>query len=144
MSGTVRVYVIATFFYVIATLMQTAIAWAGPAAIPTTQQLNWCEGKSDPTPDTQIIGCSAVIQTGEYFQNDLAIAYRNRGIAYAKKNEYQSAISDFDIATRLNPGDAATFFNRGIAKQKIGDIIGGNADLRRAADLNPNIANKKR
>lgn len=126
-------------FVAAAALMQATMAWAGPAAAPTRQQLEWCEGINDPSPDMQIVGCSAAIQSGEFFSNNVAVAFRNRGIAYENLGRYDFAISDFDEALRLDPADAFAFYNRGLTKQKMGDVAGGKADIARARRLDPAI-----
>ena len=123
----------------IAALIQAAVAWADPAGISTPQQAKWCEGIGNPTPDMQIIGCTAAILSGEFLGNKLALAYRNRGIAYRNKREYAFAISDLDQAILLDPGDALAFYNRGIAKQKNGYTAAGNTDIAQARRLQPGI-----
>jgi tetratricopeptide (TPR) repeat protein len=35
-----------------------------------------------------------------------------RGIAYAKKNQHEQALADFDAALKLKPGDADALFRR--------------------------------
>lgn len=44
-----------------------------------------------------------------------ALAYLSRGIAYLDEKNYEKAISDFDIALKLQPGYGDVFFSRGIA-----------------------------
>ena len=43
-----------------------------------------------------------------------AIAYNNRGIAYADLGDYQSAIEDYNQAIRLKPDYADAYNNRGL------------------------------
>ncbi len=43
-----------------------------PARAQTAQQLNWCDGKDGATPDQQIGGCTAVIQSGKFTGKNLA------------------------------------------------------------------------
>jgi tetratricopeptide (TPR) repeat protein len=119
--------------------MQATIAWAGPAGAPTHQQLEWCEGINEPSPDNEIVGCTAAIQAGEFIGNNISVAFQNRGIAYENKGRYDFAISDFDEAIRLDPADVFAYYNRGIAKQKIGDIASGKEDIARAKKLDPEI-----
>ena len=132
MRGTIHLVATAAF-------IQAAVAWAGPAGIPTPLHSKWCEGIGNPTPDMQITGCTEAILSGEFLGNKLALAYRNRGIAYGNKREYDSAISDLDQAILLNPGDALAFYNRGIAKQKNGYTAAGNTDIAQAKRLQPSI-----
>jgi hypothetical protein len=37
-----------------------------PAVAQTQQQLEWCNGKNNATPDQQINGCAALIGSGKY------------------------------------------------------------------------------
>ena len=41
--------------------------------------------------------------------------YYNRGLAYAKKGQYDQAISDYTRALEINPRDAGAYKNRGAA-----------------------------
>src|SRR5262245_29856898 len=56
--------------------------------------------------DLAIDYCTAAIQSGELSDQELAAAFRNRGVAYYHKKEYDHAIEDYDQATRLNPNDS--------------------------------------
>jgi tetratricopeptide (TPR) repeat protein len=53
-------------------------------------------------------------------------------VIYGETGRYDRAVEDFDAAIRLNPNYAEALNNRGIAKRKMGDLIGGNADIARA------------
>jgi len=48
-----------------------------------------------------------------------AVAYYNRGLAYAKLNEHERAIEYYGKAIKLNPNDAKAYGNRGIAYSEI-------------------------
>ncbi len=63
----------------------------------------------------------------------------NRGNAYYGKRQFDRAIEDYNQAIRLNPNDANAWFNRGQAKHERGDSSGGNADIARARQINPNV-----
>lgn len=73
-------------------------------------------------------------------QPDYAYAYNNRGVIYGETGRYDRAVEDFDAAIRLNPNYAEALNNRGIAKRKMGDLIGGNADIARAKAMITNGA----
>jgi tetratricopeptide (TPR) repeat protein len=66
---------------------------------------------------------------------DYALAFVDRGIAYAGKNEYDRATQDYDQAIRIDPNDPDAWRNRGLAKQANGDAAGGAADLAIATHL---------
>ena len=44
-----------------------------------------------------------------------ALAYNDRGIAFAAKNDLDHAIADFDRAIKINPNFSAAYYNRGNA-----------------------------
>src|SRR5450755_489544 len=69
----------------------------------------------DPNPDVRILGCTALIQSGQEIDKSLAASFNNRGMAYNEKGEFNLAIADFDQAIRLRPDDAYAFYNRGNA-----------------------------
>ena len=83
--------------------------------------------------------CAAEIQSGKRKGAVLSAAFHNRGAGYANKGDYARAIQDFDQAIRLDPKNAYALLNRGIAKARKGDKIGGEADQAAARRINPNI-----
>src|SRR5499433_959652 len=66
-----------------------------------------------------------------------ALAFHNRGAAYANKGDRDRAIADYDEAIRLDPQYALAFCNRGRAKRAKGDETGAGADINRANQLSP-------
>jgi Flp pilus assembly protein TadD len=65
----------------------------------------------------------------------------NRGFIYPTKGNYDRAIEDFNKALALIPNSAQALLNRGIAKLRKGDQVGGRADIAQAKLLDPNIGN---
>jgi tetratricopeptide (TPR) repeat protein len=62
----------------------------------------------------------------------------NRGAALLLLRRYQEAVVDLDAAIALNVRKLeAAYYNRGIAKESIGDLQGAYFDLRTAVDINP-------
>jgi Flp pilus assembly protein TadD len=53
-----------------------------------------------------------------------------------QKGEFGRAINDFTTAITLDPNDAAAFNGRGLAKQKMGDDPGAQADFEAAKAIN--------
>jgi Flp pilus assembly protein TadD len=70
----------------------------------------------------------------------LSLLHTNRGAEYGAKEDYDRAIADHDQAIKIDPKNALAYNNRGIMKLKKGDQEGGNADLARARELQPGIA----
>ncbi|MBQ9359023.1 MAG: tetratricopeptide repeat protein, partial [Abditibacteriota bacterium] len=67
-------------------------------------------------------------------------AYNNRGLTYFKGEVYDSAILDYSTAIDLNKAFADAYYNRAVAKNKIGDTEGAKEDMKRAGELNPKYA----
>ena len=68
--------------------------------------------------DAAIAACSRAIVAGG---PDLARLYGKRGLEYSKEKEYDRAISDYNEAMRIDPGDALFFNQRGSAFLQKGD-----------------------
>jgi tetratricopeptide (TPR) repeat protein len=62
--------------------------------------------------DAAVSACTAAITSGKRQATDLAIAHIIRGNAYVNKGDYNAAARDYDEAIRLNPKNAAAFYNR--------------------------------
>ena len=121
----------------VALLAIFAMVAAEQSVAQTPQQMNWCIGGDNATPDLQIKGCTAVIATGPIAGNNLATAYYNRGIAYAGKGQWDSAIADYDQTILLSPKNADAFYNRGTAYAKRGQYQQAIADYDQAIQLDP-------
>jgi len=68
-----------------------------------------------------------------------AKAYGDRGNVYFAQKNYTRAIADYDEAIRLDPQFANAYYGRGLAKQLTGDAAGGDADIAKAREIDPNI-----
>ena len=66
---------------------------------------------------------------------DLAEAYYNRSLTYAKLDQYGRAIEDYDKAIELNPTLAEAYANRGIAYSEIQRYEEATRDLKKAGIL---------
>jgi tetratricopeptide (TPR) repeat protein len=90
--------------------------------------------------DDRIKGCTALIDAGDRKAAALAIAYNNRGNAYATKADYNRAIQDFDQSINLNPNYAKPFNNRGVAYLRKGEFDPAIAAFDQAIKLNPDYS----
>jgi len=88
-----------------------------------------CLGHKDGA--VRIKGCSALIQRDP--RN--AIAYHNRGLAYAAKDDLDRAVADYTKAIELNPNYGPAFDGRGRVLARQGDYPRALADVTRASEL---------
>ena len=109
---------------------------SGVAAAQTVDQQR-CFGQDI---DLSIAGCTAVIQSGQQMQQDLARAFARRGWAYANKGQHDNAIEDEDQAIRLSPDDAFAFHTRGAAYFEKGQYDSAIEDFDQAIKLKPDDA----
>jgi tetratricopeptide (TPR) repeat protein len=114
----------------------SAPAWSqeGPLGGVDAQR---CNGEIQASAQAQIASCSALIDSHKFNGKTLGIIYGNRGIIRFEQSDYYKAVVDFDEAIALDPSDATSFYHRGLAKGKIGDIAGSKVDIAKAEELNP-------
>jgi Flp pilus assembly protein TadD len=108
-----------------------------PACGQSSDDVDRCFKTSDP--DQRLPYCTAAIESGKLSTAVLARTLTYRGIAYARKGNYDRAIQDFDQAIRLEPSYAFAYLGRGMAKRKSGDTAGGDADIAQAKQLDPKL-----
>jgi lipoprotein NlpI len=91
--------------------------------------------------DLSIGYCTEAIQSGQLSDQDLAIVFNNRGLAYYKKKDYDRAIEDYDQAIRLGLKDADSFYRRGLMYFEKDDYNRAIQDFNEALKLHPdNVA----
>jgi tetratricopeptide (TPR) repeat protein len=122
---------------------------SGKAAAPqdnpfqiTLKAMGLCNGL-DRTggPDSQINGCTALIDSDEKTPQTLVHAYNNRGNAYALKGDYDLAIKDYDESIKADAGSAKAFYNRGLAYKRKGEQDRALADFDEAIKLDSYYTN---
>jgi Tfp pilus assembly protein PilF len=59
------------------------------------------------------------------------------GNAYLDRGEPAQAAEAFSLAVNLDSEFALAYFNRGIARRRLGDSTGANEDFRRTLELDP-------
>ena len=63
-----------------------------------------------------------------------------RGGTYNVVGDTEHAIADYNTVLQLEPKNARFLYDRGLAKLKKGDEVGGNADLAAAKKMQPGIS----
>jgi len=132
-----------TFRYFFAGLLASGLLVPIGISAQTQEQAHACQGIGNPSPETQIGACDAVIA-----ELDRSIqanpkseqSYLLRGSAYLMKKEYNLAWRDFDRAIQANPHSSEGYVNRAAAKEKMGNHIAAIYDLDAAIKMNPNEA----
>lgn len=75
------------------------------------------------------------------FPNTADLAYNNRGSNYVKLGRYQEAISDYDMAVKINPKYPDAYYNRGKLCKELGDYQQAMKEYSIAIELNPKYVN---
>jgi Flp pilus assembly protein TadD len=65
----------------------------------------------------------------------LAATEFDKGVDFAAREDWDTAIACFREAIRLKPDDADAYYNRGLAYRKKGEPAKANADFARAEEL---------
>jgi tetratricopeptide (TPR) repeat protein len=92
------------------------------------------------TGDDAISACTRAANSGRWQGHDLAIIYYNRGIEYARKSDYDRAISDYNEAIRLDPKYAFAYYNRGLVYNDQKNYDRAISDYNEAIRLDPKYA----
>jgi hypothetical protein len=117
------------------------LAPAFPASAQTDQQVDWCNGEDNATPELSISGCTAMIQSSEHITPDeLAIVFNNRGVAYFRNGQSERAIQDYDQAIRLRPNFFSALISRGFTYLNMQNYGAAIADFDTALKVHPESA----
>ena len=100
-------------------------------------QWTTCSDTAGPSRDPQIAACTAVIRSRH---PELAVAYYNRGHAYAEKSQPVRALADFERALELKPNYAEALLGRGEILAQKGKWRQAVWDYDRAIRLKPGFA----
>ena len=97
------------------------------------------KAQADAGSDRRIEVCTLAIESGSLSQEKLAVALNSRGAAYARRNDPDRAIADFDAALRLYPDFLAALLDRGMAYGTKGDYERSVADFSAVILRNPKL-----
>ena len=114
------------------------LAWGAPLAQAASLEAEWKDCVQEQDRDLQASGCTKLLARGKALNvADRAIAYGNRGIAFAGKDDFDRAIADYDQAIKLDPNFADAYYNRGIAHDAKDERDRAIADYDAAIRINP-------
>jgi tetratricopeptide (TPR) repeat protein len=77
------------------------------------------------------------INAGNMADEQLAVAYNNRGSAYDDWGKTEPALQDFDQAIKLDPMFDAPYFNRSFIYERQSNYAKAIADMEKAVSLTP-------
>ncbi len=123
----------AIFCLVAALLLSASLAWAGAKELIIAGNKAAQRGKLK----RAIKLFSQAIASKKISKYNLAIAYNNRGSAYADQGRHNKALNDFAKALKANPTFAQTYYNRSFTYEKKGMRDLAIADMRQATLLAP-------
>lgn len=105
-----------------------------------------CEGRAAPddaktctkeSGEIAIDACSRAIKSGRYKGHELARQYMNRGVERRSKEDYESALADYDEAIRIDKKYADAFYNRCVTYNVKADYDHAMVDCSQAIKLGP-------
>lgn len=67
----------------------------------------------------------------------LGLYFSNRGAELVQQQRYPEAVTQLEIALALAPELAQAWVNLGVARRRLGDLAGAEADYRRAIEVDP-------
>lgn len=79
--------------------LPAATSWSAPVSKfeSKLKSIELCNGSDRSSPEPQIKGCTAIINSENETALVLSIAHNNRGDAYATKGDFDLAIKDYDL-----------------------------------------------
>lgn len=100
-----------------------------------------CSDDGDKYPlDVQVGGCTALLQSGQLSNDNLAIAYVDRAITFEHQHNYDRAVADFTDALRLKPDYALAFAERGHSELQLKRFDSAETDFAAALRADPKNA----
>jgi hypothetical protein len=96
-----------------------------------------CNDMSNPA--RQIRGCTQVIAK-TMMSEPLSVAYMNRGIAYAERQQRTKALADFSAAVKANGSNGVAYYNRGNVYFDLRKLREAAADYSKAIELESDMA----
>jgi tetratricopeptide (TPR) repeat protein len=107
------------------------------AAVAATDDFKTCVYDSG---DVAIAACGRVIANpGSFTRGQVVEAYRDRGVEWYLKKDYDKAIDDASAAIRMDDGHSPSYYLRFKAWQQKGDEEHARADLDRAIKSDFNV-----
>ena len=79
-------------------------------------------------------------KTDKNSRHNLAVVHYSRGYELLAKKDNKRALADFEASWKADSSYTQALLARGIAKKRLGDEKGGEADMAQAKKLDPSLA----
>lgn len=96
----------------------------------------WARSRAQRELDLALADCNLALRKG--LRN--STVYDTRAYVHLLQDHFDAAIEDYDAALELQPKKALSLYGRGIARTRKGAKAEGEADIKAALELDPNIA----
>jgi tetratricopeptide (TPR) repeat protein len=119
-----------------------ALMWMTCSIVAEAQQddvLSACLGRGGVTADQRIEACSSIIESGKATNENLALAYGNRGVARLRKKEFEGARGDHRESLRLDSTSGASHRFRGNLYLFDGNEMKASEEYRQAIKVDPKL-----
>jgi tetratricopeptide (TPR) repeat protein len=86
--------------------------------------------------DRALPDCDTAVRLGptDFFAREV------RGLVHLKAGRFDAALGDYEVALGSQPTRAASLYGRGIARRRLGNTAGGDADIAAAVARWPGVA----
>ena len=84
--------------------------------------------------DKALADCNRAVSTSR-----ISSFLDSRGLVHLRLGQYDQAIADYTVALKDNPRQAWSLYGRGLAELRKGDKAQGDADIKAAAAIAPNL-----
>jgi lipoprotein NlpI len=112
-----------------------ALALLLSASPATADDADDCNQSEDP--QLRVVGCTAMLESGEWAGRDRAEILNNRGIGYDHLGLAQQAIDDFDAALAVDPDYLFAYINRGWAYNDLPQLFRALDDFNHVIAVSP-------
>ena len=124
----------------LATAVWLSIAFSGVAEAQPSDTMSVCLGRGGVTLDQRVDACSSIIASRTATNENLALAYGNRGVAKSFRKEFESARKDYLKSIRLDPSSGASHRFRGNLHMFDADERKAGEEFRKAIEIDPKLA----
>lgn len=104
---------------------------AGEREVPNYNDRCWARAVAMIELDAALADCNEALK----LRPDFVPALDSRAFVYLRQQRFRDAVADYDAALKASPKDPYSLYGRGIAKLRLGDNAGAQADIAASKEL---------